>query len=56
MIFGQTAPKDDDEKSTNKPVYVCQVCGFEYVGELDKEADDYKCPICGMPKAAFKIQ
>lgn len=55
-IIDKYAPKDDDEKSTNKPVYVCQVCGFEYVGELDKEADDYKCPICGMPKAAFKIQ
>lgn len=55
-IIDKYAPKDDEENSNKKPVYVCQVCGFEYIGELDKEADEYKCPICGMPKTAFKIQ
>lgn len=52
-IIDKYAPKEltDD---LNKPVYVCAVCGFEYVGDLDKEPDDYKCPICAMPKTAFK--
>lgn len=35
-------------------VYSCSVCGFEYVGDLDNEPDDYKCPVCNMPKAVFK--
>ena len=26
----------------------------EYVGDLDSEPDDYKCPVCNMPKAVFK--
>ena len=44
--------KEEDNK--NKNVYVCSVCGFEYVGDLDKESDDYICPICGCKKAVFK--
>ena len=42
------------EDNSNKSVYVCKVCGFEYVGDLDKEPDDYKCPICSMQKTAFE--
>ena len=34
--------------------YVCPVCGFEYEGEIGAEPDDWKCPICGVGKAAFK--
>lgn len=30
------------------------VCGFEYEGDFDSEPDDWKCPICGVVKAAFK--
>ncbi len=52
-IINKYAPKENDNNS-NKPVYVCKVCGFEYVGDLDKEPDDYKCPICAMPKTAFE--
>lgn len=51
-IIDKYAPKEDKE---NKPVYVCKVCGFEYVGDLDKEGADYKCPVCNMPKSAFEI-
>ena len=43
-----------DENYSNKPVYVCSVCGFEYVGDLNKESDDYICPICGCKKGVFK--
>ena len=52
-IIDKYAPKEEEDV-TDKPVYVCAVCGFEYVGNLDNEPDDYKCPICGMPKTVFK--
>ena len=54
-IIEKYAPKEDED-NTGKPVYVCQVCGFEYVGDLENEPADYKCPICGMAKAVFKKQ
>ena len=53
-IIKKYAPKDDEQNIEGTPLYVCQVCGFEYAGDLNKEPDDYKCPICGMPKTAFK--
>lgn len=52
-IIEKYAPKTDVDDS-NKPVYVCSVCGFEYVGDINKESDDYICPICGCKKAVFK--
>jgi len=54
-IIDKYAPKENEDIS-NKPIYVCSVCGFEYVGELDKESDDYICPICGCKKGVFKKQ
>ena len=54
-IIDKYAPKEDDDNS-NKQVYVCAVCGFEYTGDLTKEPDSYKCPICNMPKTVFKLQ
>ena len=51
-IIDKYAPKED-ESIPNKTVYVCKVCGFEYSGDLEKEHDDFKCPICNMPKTAF---
>ena len=42
------------EDNSNQVKYTCAVCGFEYVGDIEKEPDDYKCPICNMPKTAFK--
>ena len=40
--------------TTGKKVYVCGVCGYEYVGDLDAEPDEYVCPVCGMPKKVFR--
>ena len=51
-IIEKYAPKEDD--NSDKPVYACSVCGFEYVGNLDSEPADYKCPVCGCAKAVFK--
>ena len=39
--------------TTGKQVFVCGCCGYEYVGDLDAEPDDYVCPVCGMPKKVF---
>ena len=52
-ILDKYAP-EDEENNSDKPRYVCAVCGFEYVGDLDKEPADYKCPICGCAKGVFK--
>ena len=40
--------------TTGKKVYVCGCCGFEYVGDLDAEPEDYVCPVCGQPKKVFR--
>lgn len=40
--------------TTAQEVYVCPVCGYEYVGDISKEPDDWTCPLCGQPKSAFK--
>lgn len=53
-IINKYAP-EEFTNSSNMPVYACAVCGFEYVGEIDKEPENYKCPICSMPKTAFNI-
>ena len=52
-IIDKYAPKDEDNLS-DKQRYVCKVCGFEYIGDLENEPADYKCPICAMPKTAFE--
>lgn len=40
----------------NKPSisYKCTVCGYIYEGDITKESDDYKCPICFVPKEMFE--
>ena len=42
------------EETNGQKVYSCSICGFEYVGDLNNEPNDYKCPVCNMPKAVFK--
>lgn len=44
----------NEEVNITQKVYECKVCGFEYVGNLDSEPADYKCPICAMPKTIFE--
>ncbi len=52
------APKNaptyqEPETNTDKEVWVCSVCGYIYEGDLTKEPDDFKCPVCKQPKSAF---
>ena len=43
-----------NEDTTGKKVYICGCCGFEYVGDLGAEPEDYVCPVCGQPKKVFR--
>lgn len=40
--------------TTGRKIYVCGVCGYEYVGELDAEPEDFVCPVCGQSKKVFR--
>ena len=40
--------------TAGKKVYVCPICGYEYVGDINSEPDDWTCPLCGQPKSVFK--
>lgn len=56
-ILEKFKPADVEEaKPADAKVYVCPVCGFEYEGDIDKEPDDWTCPLCGQPKSAFKLK
>ena len=52
-ILEKYAPEFLEQKRDVKK-FVCPLCGYEYEGDLDSEPADWKCPICGMPKSAFK--
>ncbi len=43
-------------KESEEKVYVCGCCGYEYIGDLDSEPDDYVCPVCGQPKKVFRVK
>ena len=52
----KNAPTYQEEQPEGKPegdVWVCSICGYVYEGDLTKEPDDYKCPICKQPKSVF---
>jgi rubrerythrin len=40
---------ESEEAFTDKPYYVCQVCGNTVEGEAPE-----RCPICGAPRSQFK--
>ena len=42
----------EETKTEEKEVWVCEICGYEYEGDLSK-LDSYTCPICKMPKEKF---
>ena len=41
------------EQPSSEPRYRCTICGYIYEGDITKESDDYKCPICTVPKDMF---
>ncbi len=40
--------------TAGQKIYVCPICGYEYVGDINSEPDDWTCPLCGQPKSVFK--
>ncbi len=47
---------EEKKESSGPKVYVCKVCGYEYIGDLDDEPDDYVCPLCKKGKEYFVEQ
>lgn len=53
-LINRFAPEETSVEG--RTVYRCPVCGYEYVGDLESEPDDYVCPLCGQPKKAFVLK
>lgn len=45
----------EEDIPSDQPVYKCSVCGYVYDGEIPFEelGEEYKCPVCKMPKSKF---
>lgn len=44
-----------EEKKMEEKKWVCSVCGWIYDGEnFENEAEDFICPLCGVPKLMFE--
>ena len=53
-LINRFAPEETSVEG--RKVYRCPVCGYEYVGDLESEPDDYVCPLCGQPKKALSLK
>ena len=52
----KTAPTYIEEEIIKEgEQYKCSICGYIYKGDINKENDDYICPICKQPKSVFKL-
>ena len=50
----KTAPTYIEEEITKEGIkYKCSICGYIYEGDIDKENNDFFCPICKQPKNVF---
>ena len=53
-MFQEDVPTQNPvEEPTVNIRYRCTICGYMYEGDITKESDDYKCPICTVPKDMF---
>ena len=41
-----------EKELSEEAIHRCIVCNYEHTGEF---AEDFKCPVCGVPKAQFKL-
>ncbi len=58
-VIKGTSPKNAPsyQKATvteREEVYVCDICNYQYKGDITKEGSDYKCPICKADVSHFK--
>ena len=47
-------PTDIEEVVAAEERYVCDICGYVYEGDITKEPEDFRCPMCGVLKSYFK--
>ena len=45
----------EEDTEETKPIWICEVCGYQYEGDLMKEDDSFKCPICKKGKDKFYV-
>jgi len=51
----KTAPTYIEEENIGEgEKYKCSICGYIYEGDINKEDDNFICPICKQPKNVFK--
>lgn len=50
-----TYQEEVKKEDNNEVKYVCGICGYEYKGDINKEDDSFRCPICGVTKDNFKL-
>ena len=48
----KNAPTYQEDKTTTKTIWRCQICGYEI--ETEELPEDFICPICGEPIISFK--
>lgn len=50
-----TSPKNAPTyiEPKNKTGYKCSICGYLYEGDIEKENDDFVCPVCKQNKKVF---
>lgn len=56
VIKGKTPPKAPSYEPPKAGLWACPLCGYQYdgaKGPFEELPDDWKCPVCGMPKSAF---
>lgn len=62
VIKGSAPPKAptyiEETSASEQKRYVCDICGYVYDGEIPFEElpDDWKCPVCTMPKTKFSLK
>jgi len=49
LFEGMLKDLESGNAKTDKPFYVCQVCGYTVEGEAPE-----RCPVCGAPRGRFK--
>lgn len=54
MYQADTPAQEPVKEQTMDVRYRCTICGYIYEGDITKEPDDYKCPICTVPKDMFE--
>ncbi len=53
-LVQDSKPVEEKEETSSDIRYRCTICGYIYEGDITKESDDYKCPICTVPKDMFE--